>query len=135
MSPTAYILNQPLVTHSPTRWDIHARYAICLPGETLELPAGTWLLALPTDTGDVPHYRLADGRVVCLDVPLTPGQATPLTDPQAELFPDDLLLWPLDCGPQNKTAIHHIDIRLLYSVPKINISVRLRTLTILPRNS
>ncbi|MBK9054684.1 MAG: hypothetical protein IPL78_28390 [Chloroflexi bacterium] len=83
MPPTAYILNQPLVAHYPTRWDIHARYAMRLPGETLELPAGTWLLALPTDTGDVPHYRLADGRVVCLDAPLTPEQAAPLTDPQA----------------------------------------------------
>jgi len=83
MSPTAYVLNQPLVAHSPTRWDIHARYAICLPGETLELPAGTWLLALPSGAGDVSHYRLADGRVVCPDAPLTPEQATPLTDPQA----------------------------------------------------
>ncbi len=82
MSPTAYVLNQPLVTHSPTRWDIHARYAIHLPGETLELPAGTWLLALPTDTGDVPHYRLADGRVICPDAPLTPEQTILLTDPQ-----------------------------------------------------
>ncbi|MBP8000064.1 MAG: hypothetical protein KA314_14790 [Chloroflexi bacterium] len=83
MPLTAYILNQPLVAHYPTRWDIHARYAMRLPDETLELPAGTWLLTLPTDTGDVPHYRLADGRVVCLDAPLTPEQATPLTDSQA----------------------------------------------------
>ena len=83
MPPTAYVLNQPLVAHYPIRWDIHARYAVLLPGETLDLPTGTWLLALPTDTGDVPHYRLADGRVICLDAPLTPEQATPLIDPQA----------------------------------------------------
>ena len=30
-----------------------------------------------------PHYRLADGRVICLDNPLTTDQATALTDPQA----------------------------------------------------
>ncbi|MBK7180737.1 MAG: hypothetical protein IPH82_26760 [Chloroflexi bacterium] len=47
MSPTAYILRQPVAAKRPSRWDIHARYAMRLPDETLDLPAGTWMLALP----------------------------------------------------------------------------------------
>ena len=94
MSPTAYILRQPVQAKRPSRWDIHARYAMRLPDETLNIPAGTWLLALP-EAEDAcpepglksrphpPHYRLADGSVVCLDAPLTAVQADPLTNPQA----------------------------------------------------
>ncbi|MBK7180370.1 MAG: hypothetical protein IPH82_24820 [Chloroflexi bacterium] len=51
MSPTAYILRQPVQAKRPSRWDIHARYAMRLPDETLDLPAGTWLLALPEAEG------------------------------------------------------------------------------------
>ncbi|MCA9976200.1 MAG: hypothetical protein KC413_10640, partial [Anaerolineales bacterium] len=86
MSPTAYILRQPVAAQRPSRWDIHARYAMRQPEESLELPPGTWLLMLPESTdgrSHPPHYRLADGRVVCLDAPLTAGQADPLTDSQA----------------------------------------------------
>ncbi|MEZ4641623.1 MAG: hypothetical protein R3E31_02600 [Chloroflexota bacterium] len=89
MTTTAYILRQPVTGKRPTRWDIHARYAMRLPDEIVDLPPGTWLLALPEpgDNGShsphPPHYRLADGRVVCLDAPLTSCQADPLTDPQA----------------------------------------------------
>ena len=86
MTPTAFVLAQPLTAQRPTRWDIQARYAIRWPDETVELPAETWLLELPPNEDDYPHpphYRLADGRVVCFDAPLTPERATPLTDPQA----------------------------------------------------
>jgi len=94
MTPIAYILRhaltakQPVLSLSkwPTRWDIHARYALRLPDETVDLPVGTWLLALPETEGNrdhPPHYRLADGRLVCLDAPLSDAQAAPLTDPQA----------------------------------------------------
>jgi hypothetical protein len=81
MVPTAFVLQQPLTAHSPGRWNLHLRYAIRLPDETVELLAGTWLLSLGED--DSPHYRLADGRVVALDAPLTAEQAAPLTDLQA----------------------------------------------------
>lgn len=83
MSPTAYSLRQPVTARKPSRWDIYARYAMRLPDETLDLPAGTWLLALPeAEDGRThsPHYQLADGRIVCLDAPLTAVQADPLTD-------------------------------------------------------
>ncbi len=89
MSAVAYILRRPLVARRPTRWDIHARYALRWPDETLTLPTGTWLLALPApgDESDanshLPHYRLVDGRVVALDAPLTVSQADLLTDAQA----------------------------------------------------
>ena len=86
MTPTAFVLTHPLTAQRPTRWDIQARYAMRHPDETVELPAETWLLELPPNEDDYPHpphYRLADGRVVCLDAPLTPEQAAPLTDPQA----------------------------------------------------
>lgn len=97
MSPTAYVLRQsvkakrPALSLSkwPSRWDIHARYAMRLPDGTVDLPAGTWLLALPepednrSHSPHPPHYRLADGRIICLDAPLTAVQADPLTDPQA----------------------------------------------------
>lgn len=82
MSPTAYSLRQPVTARKPSRWDIHACYAMRLPDQPVDLPAGTWLLALPEPEGSQSHplhYRLADGRVVCLDAPLTAGQA----DPQA----------------------------------------------------
>jgi hypothetical protein len=90
MSPSAYILNQPVTVQRPSRWDIQARCAIHWPGESLTLPAGTWLLALPdpadagTESGRSgpqsypPHYRLADGRIVSLESPLIPIQAQPL---------------------------------------------------------
>jgi hypothetical protein len=87
MSRVAYILRQSITARRPTRWDVHARYALRLPDETLTLPSGTWLLALlaPADDNQPhpPHYRLADGRVVALDVPLTAEQADLLTDAQA----------------------------------------------------
>jgi hypothetical protein len=82
MSPSAYILNQPVTAQRPSRWDIQARCAIHWPGESLTLPAGTWLLALPdipdSPQSHLPHYRLADGRIVSLESPLTPIQAQPL---------------------------------------------------------
>ena len=86
MLPTAYILRQPLTARRPTRWDVHARYALRLPDESRRLPAGSWLLPLPPPDDDrptPPHYRLADGTVICLEAPLTPAQAAPLTDTQA----------------------------------------------------
>jgi hypothetical protein len=86
MSPTAYVLRQPLVAHRPTRWDVRVRYAWRFPEETVDLPAGSWLLALPPPAGGrsaPPHYRLADGRVVALDAPLTDQEADLLTDRQA----------------------------------------------------
>jgi hypothetical protein len=95
MSPSAYILNQPVTAQRPSRWDIQARCAIHWPGESLTLPAGTWLLALPdpADAGTEPgrsgpqshppHYRLADGRIVSLEKPLTAIQAQPLIASQA----------------------------------------------------
>lgn len=86
MPATAYILRHALTARRPTRWDNQARYAVRLPDETVNLPAGTWLLELPGVEGDAPHpphYRLADGRVICLDTPLSDAQAAPLTDPQA----------------------------------------------------
>jgi hypothetical protein len=87
MSPSAYILNQSLTAQRPSRWDIQARCAVHWPGESLTLPAGTWLLALP-DLADSPqshspHYRLVDGRIVSLEKPLSPNQAQPLTDYEA----------------------------------------------------
>jgi hypothetical protein len=81
MVPTAFVLHQPITAHFPGRWNVQLRYAIRLPDETTELPAGTWLLALSED--NLPHYRLADGRIVALDAPLTAEQAAPLTDSQA----------------------------------------------------
>ncbi|MFZ0547297.1 MAG: hypothetical protein WAM60_17765, partial [Candidatus Promineifilaceae bacterium] len=87
MIPTAFILHQPINAQRPSRWDIQARYALRLPDETLTLPTGTWLLALPRvgddDQSPLPHYRLADGRVVALEAPLTGDQVVSLTDPQA----------------------------------------------------
>ena len=86
MPPTAYRLTQPLAAHRPSRWDIQARYAMHIPAESVQLPAGTWLLALPPADSDYPHpphYRLADGRVVAIPEPLTSELAVPLTDPQA----------------------------------------------------
>jgi hypothetical protein len=80
MVPTPFVLHQPLTARSPGRWNVQLRYAIRLPDEAVELPAGTWLLALDDDP---PYYRLADGRVVVLEAPLTAEQAAPLTDPQA----------------------------------------------------
>jgi hypothetical protein len=86
MPPTALVLQQSVTARLAARWDIQARYALHRPGESLTLPDGAWLLAL-TDPADdqthPPHYRLADGRVVILDAPLTEAQASPLTDPQA----------------------------------------------------
>jgi hypothetical protein len=81
MVPTPFVLQQPLTARPPGRWNVQLRYAIHLPDEPVELPAGTWLLALGED--DPPHYRLADGRMVVLNAPLTAEQAAPLTDPQA----------------------------------------------------
>lgn len=95
MSPSAYILTQPVTAQRPSRWDIQARCAMHWPGQFLTLAAGTWLLALPdlADTGiepgrsgpetHSPHYRLADGRVVRLEKPLSPNQAQPLTNDEA----------------------------------------------------
>ena len=86
MPPTAYRLTQSLAAERPSRWDIQARYAMRIPAERVQLPAGTWLLALPPADSDYPHpphYRLADGRVVAIPEPLTPELAVPLTDPQA----------------------------------------------------
>lgn len=86
MSPTAFVLSQPLIAQRPSRWDIHARYAFHRSAEPLWLPAHTWLLALPeaADSPSAPpQYRLADGSVVFLEAPLTVDQADPLTDSQA----------------------------------------------------
>lgn len=86
MTPTAYRLRQPVTARRPTRWDIQMRYAMRLPDKTVDLSAGTWLLTLPEAEGGrpgPPHYRLADGAIVCLDASLTAAQAEPLTDPQA----------------------------------------------------
>ncbi|MCC6607913.1 MAG: hypothetical protein IT327_32205 [Anaerolineae bacterium] len=86
MSPTAFVLSQPLTAQRPSRWDIHARYAFHRSAEPLWLPAHTWLLALPeaADSPSAsPQYRLADGSVVFLEAPLTVDQADPLTDSQA----------------------------------------------------
>jgi len=47
MTPTAYRLTQPLAAERPTRWDIQARYAMRIPAESVQLPAGTRLLELP----------------------------------------------------------------------------------------
>ncbi len=83
---TAFHLRQPVVGKRPTRWDIQMRYAMRLPDETVDLSPGTWLLALPEAEGGgpyPPHYRLADGTIICLDGPLTDEQAAPLTDAQA----------------------------------------------------
>jgi hypothetical protein len=52
MFPIAYIFRQPLAANRPSRWDIQVRYALRLPDETVDLPAGTWLLAL-SEPGDV----------------------------------------------------------------------------------
>ncbi|MFZ1397959.1 MAG: hypothetical protein WAS33_13715, partial [Candidatus Promineifilaceae bacterium] len=86
MSPTAFVLRQPLTAQRPSRWDIHARYAFHQQAEPLWLPAHTWLLALP-EVADgrsaPPQYRLADGSVVFLEAPLTAEQADLLTDQQA----------------------------------------------------
>jgi hypothetical protein len=86
MPPNAYRLTQPLTAERPSRWDIQARCAMRIPAESVQLPAGTWLLVLPPADSDyphAPHYRLADGRVVAIPEPLTPELAVPLTDPQA----------------------------------------------------
>ncbi|MFZ0544780.1 MAG: hypothetical protein WAM60_05055, partial [Candidatus Promineifilaceae bacterium] len=87
MSFPAYVLQHSITAQLPVRWDIHARHALCLLDETLTLPAGTWLLALPAPEEDgrsqLSHYRLVDGRVVALEGPLTDSQAVPLNDPQA----------------------------------------------------
>jgi hypothetical protein len=101
MSPTAYVLRQPLVARRPTRWDVRVRYAWRYPEKTVDLPAGTWLLALPPPPdgrSTPPHYRLADGRVVALDEPLTAEEVDPLTDRQAlaalaAYRPLDLAIW------------------------------------------
>ena len=65
MSPTAYVLRQRVKAKRPSRWDIHACYAMRLPNATVDLPAGTWLLALPEPGNNhsyPPHYRLAGGH-------------------------------------------------------------------------
>jgi len=94
MTLTAYSLRHPLPAQRPARWNIHARYALRQPDETVILPPGTWLLALPNPEDSSPEsgqngrfrpppYRLADGSIICLPEPLTETQAAPLTDPQA----------------------------------------------------
>ncbi len=85
MSLVAYVLKEELKARPPTRWDIHVRFAIRLPDEEIQLPVGTWLLELPTDTSrsQAALYQLADGTVVCLDKPLTADQVDPLTETQA----------------------------------------------------
>lgn len=84
MSICAYILRQPLPARCLSHWEIHTRYAFRLRGEMLTLPVGTWLLALPVSgDGHSPCYRLADGRTVVLDTPLTTLQADLLTDAQS----------------------------------------------------
>jgi hypothetical protein len=55
MPPTAYRLTQPLTVERPSRWDIQARCAMRMPAESVQLPAGTWLLALPPADGDYSH--------------------------------------------------------------------------------
>jgi hypothetical protein len=82
MSPTAH----PLAAQRPTLWDIQARYAILIPAESVHLPAGTWLLALPpagSDYPHAPHYRLADNQVVAIPEPLTSELAVLFSDVQA----------------------------------------------------
>jgi hypothetical protein len=85
MSLVAYVLKEELKARPPTRWDSHVRCAIRLPDEEIQLPVGTWLLELPTSTGNsqAALYQLANGIVVCIDKPLTADQVDPLTDAQA----------------------------------------------------
>ena len=85
MSLVAYVLKEELKARPPTRWESHVRFAIRLPDEEIQLPIGTWLLELPTDTGSsqAALYQLADGTVVCMENPLTADQVAPLTDAQA----------------------------------------------------
>jgi hypothetical protein len=86
MTPTAYRLIKSLAAERPSRWDIQARCAIRFPVESVQLPAGTWLLELSPADSDyphAPHYRLADGRVVAIPEPLTPELVVPLSDVQA----------------------------------------------------
>jgi hypothetical protein len=55
MPPTAYRLIKPLAAERPSRWDIQARCAIRFPAESVQLPAGTWLLELPPADSNHPH--------------------------------------------------------------------------------
>jgi hypothetical protein len=84
MPPTAYRLTQSLAAERPSRWVIQVRCAMRIPAESVQQPAGTWLLTLPPADSDYPHpphCRLTDGRVVAIPEPLTPELAVPLTDP------------------------------------------------------
>jgi hypothetical protein len=53
----AYILKEEMKARPPTLWDIHVRFAIRLPDEEIQLPVGTWLLELSTDTGSSSNRR------------------------------------------------------------------------------
>lgn len=84
---TTYILDFPLPFSRPVRGDIYAHPPLHQAWADLTLPAGTWLLRLPpapdTDYPYPHHYRLADGRVVAREQPLSDDEATILADTQA----------------------------------------------------
>jgi len=79
-----YELIADVTCHRPARWHGHLRYAVCIPQQALTLPAGSWLLALPSDSDSAEHlYRLPDGRVVARAEALTGDEARKVTNPQA----------------------------------------------------
>ena len=79
-----YELTTDVTCHRTARWYGHLRYALCIPQQALALPAGSWLLALPSDADSGEHlYRLPDGRVVARERALTGDEARKVTNPQA----------------------------------------------------
>lgn len=69
-----YELTTELACRRPSRWQTHQRYALHHPGSALTLPAGTWLLELGAEDGNV-LYRLADCSVVSLARSLSADEA------------------------------------------------------------
>lgn len=67
------------------QWSIAARYAARSGGEPLVLPAGTWLLALPSENDGLYRYRLASGEIATRAEPLESWMAEPIQDSQAVL--------------------------------------------------
>ncbi len=52
LCPLLYRLTLSVTTQRRSRLDVEARAVACWPGETITLPVGTWLLALP-DTANI----------------------------------------------------------------------------------
>lgn len=81
---TTYALDFPLPFSPSLRGDIYAQPPRHQAWVDVRLPAGAWLLRLPpapdTDYPYPHHYRLADGRVVAREQPLTAEEATILAD-------------------------------------------------------